>query len=338
MPTNIDEYVIACRSYKRAHSFPDKTYRMLEHNGLTDRLYIFVANKEEKADYEAAMKGKKYKEIVIGELGCANVVRYICAHFPINQRIVFMDDDLARFYCFDADGKLDKDSKKLHRYLEDGFATVDKYGLGAFSFSFLSNKFYLQGKSFKEFRPASLAGSFYATRNIPKLILTKPYTSHAEDVQRAVQFIEHYGGVLVYWWAGFDTQYGAEDGGIQAAGERGSMQERLEKTKEISWRMYNEDEVLRAYSQEPKKVHKGMFYSLKLKPLGALRKAQSERESPIRWAKWKTWWSIKPTDTSDGFPAELLTVAMTRKLKKTKNIRPVSVPRLRKTLRRRDYA
>ena len=44
----LDDYVIACRSYKRANVFPHKTYRMLAHNGLTDRLYIFVANQEEK--------------------------------------------------------------------------------------------------------------------------------------------------------------------------------------------------------------------------------------------------------------------------------------------------
>ena len=176
----LDDYVIACRSYKRSSVFPYKTYRMLAHNGLTSRLYIFVANHDEKVLYERALKGLEYKQIVIGEIGCAAVVRSICAFFPIGQRIAFMDDDLSRFYCFDANGALDKDSKKLHKYLDDGFTAIDKYNLGAFSFSFLSNKFYLKDKPFKEFRPAPLAGSFFATRNNPKLILTKPYTSHAD--------------------------------------------------------------------------------------------------------------------------------------------------------------
>jgi hypothetical protein len=324
---NEDDYVIACRTYKRSHSFPLKTYRMLEHNGLTHKLYIFVANAEEKVEYEKALEGKEYKEIVIGEIGCANVVRFICAHFPINQKIVFMDDDLARFYCFDKNGTFERDSKLLPKYLKDGFETVDRFGLGAFSFSFLSNKFYLQGKAFKEFRPSYLPGSFYACRNIPKLILTKTTTSHDEDVQRAVQFIDFYGGVLTYWWAGFDTKYGLEDGGMQAAGERGTIKERLKKTKEVSWQLYNEDPAIRAYAQEPKKIHNGLFYSLRLKMPTQIRKAQAERESPIRWAKWMTFWQKKPTKTSDGFPAETMTKAMTRKIRSRKNIRPVSVPR-----------
>ena len=113
----LDDYVIACRSYKRANIFPYKTYRMLAHNGLTDRLYIFVANQEEKHLYEKALEGHPYKKIVIGEIGCAAVVRSICAYFPLGQRIVFMDDDLSRFYCFDSTGKYDKDSTKLHKYI-----------------------------------------------------------------------------------------------------------------------------------------------------------------------------------------------------------------------------
>lgn len=295
----LDDYVIACRSYKRANVFPHKTYRMLAHNGLTDRLYIFVANQEEKDLYEQSLKGLPYKKIVIGEIGCAAVVRSICAYFPLGQRIAFMDDDLSRFYCFDSTGKYDKDSTKLHKYLEDGFSSIDKFNLGAFSFSFLSNKFYLQGKPFKEFRPAALAGSFFATRNNPQLILTKPYTSHAEDVQRAVQFIDHFGGVLVYWWAGFETYYGEEEGGIQASGERGNHKDkmdRLKKTEAISWRMYKEEPLLQAYSQEPKLVHKDMFYSLKLKTGPQIRKIQKERGAPVRHARWFKWWNTRPTE------------------------------------------
>ena len=297
----LDDYVIACRSYKRSSVFPYKTYRMLAHNGLTSRLYIFVANHEEKVLYEHALKGLEYKQIVIGEIGCAAVVRSICAFFPIGQRIAFMDDDLSRFYCFDANGALDKDSKKLHKYLDDGFTAIDKYNLGAFSFSFLSNKFYLKDKPFKEFRPAPLAGSFFATRNNPKLILTKPYTSHAEDIQRAVQYIDFYGGILLYWYAGFETYYGEENGGIQASGERGNPENsmnRLTKTEAISWRMYNEEPLLQAYSQPPKLVHKDMFYSLKLKTLPQVRKAQKERGAPVRSARWLHWWHQRPDEAN----------------------------------------
>jgi len=96
----LDDYVIACRSYKRANIFPYKTYRMLAHNGLTDRLYIFVANQEEKHLYEKALEGHPYKKIVVGELGGANATRAICRFFPVGQRIIFVDDDLSSENCF----------------------------------------------------------------------------------------------------------------------------------------------------------------------------------------------------------------------------------------------
>ena len=86
---------------------------MLAHNGLTDRLYIFVANQHEKERYEHSLKGLPYKKIIVGELGGANAVKAICRYFPKGQRILFVDDDLNRFYCFDADKKFEKDSDKL---------------------------------------------------------------------------------------------------------------------------------------------------------------------------------------------------------------------------------
>ena len=283
-----EDYVIACRSYKRATVFPHKTYRMLHHNGLTDRLYIFVANKEEKAAYAAALTGLPYNQIVIGKLGGANATRAICNFFPKGQRILFVDDDLARFFTFSEDGAYTKDAKTLHRYIEDGFATIDRYDLGAFTFSFLSNKFYLKGKPFKEFRPFILAGNFFGTRNDPAMITTKPWTSHADDSQRTTRYIEKYGGVLVYWWGGFETHYGREEGGLQASGDRGSAAERLTRTKAISWRMYEEDPLIRAYCQEPQLMGEGSLYSLKLKTLPQIRKVLEERgaDGKGRHAVW----------------------------------------------------
>ena len=70
----------------------------------------------------------------------------------------------------------------------------------------------------------------------------------------------------------------------------------IKKTEEISWRMYKEEPLLQAYSQQPKLVHKDMFYSLKLKTLPQIRKAQKERGAPVRQARWDKWWNSKPTE------------------------------------------
>ena len=290
----LDDYVIACRSYKRANVFPHKTYRMLAHNGLTDRLYIFVANQEEKDLYEQSLKGLPYKKIIVGEKGGANATRAICRYFPVGQRILFVDDDLSRFFTFSEDGTFTKDAKNLNKYVEDGFETIDKYNLGAFTFSFLSNKFYLKGKPFKEFRPFMLAGNFFGARNDPPMITTK--LSHNDDAVRSVRYFEHYGGVLVYWWGGFETHYGQEEGGLQASGDRGTKAETLQKTKAASNEIYDSDPLIQAYAKPPQQEKTNPFVTIKFKTLPQIRKVQKERGAPVRHARWFKWWNTRPTE------------------------------------------
>lgn len=294
-----EDYVIAVRSYARAHLFPHKTYRMLAHNGLTDRLYVFVANKAEKELYKEALRGLPYRAIVVGELGGSNAIRAICRYFPRGQRIVFMDDDLDRFFDFSRTGKFRADSDDLARYLEDGFETIDRHECGAFTFSFMSNKMWLASKPFKEFRPFTLAGNFFGTRNDPAMITTE--YSHGDDLVRSVRFLEKYGGVLVYWWAGFATRYGKEEGGLQASGNRGSVgaavseagtrraaaAETLRKTGEISWAEYRGDPLLQAYAMPPAQERDNPFVSMKMKTLPAVRKAMRERGTLRDGIKWE---------------------------------------------------
>jgi hypothetical protein len=283
----MDDYVIAVRTYARSTIFPLKTYRMLEHNRLTDRLYIFVANAAEKRAYERTLVGKHYKEIIIGKLGGANAIRAICSYFPRGQRIVFMDDDLERFFDFSRIGKFRADSTDLSQYIEDGFETIDRVNCGAFTFSFMSNKLWLEGKPFKEVRPFTLAGNFFGARNEPEMITTE--YSHGDDLVRSVRYLEKYGGVLVYWRAGFVTHYGKEIGGLQASGNRGSAEETLKKTHEVSWAEYNSDPLLQAYAYPPIQEKGNPFVSMKMKALPAVRKALRERGKQRDGLIWPGW-------------------------------------------------
>ena len=282
-----DDYVIAVRSYARSNIFPQKTYQMLEHNGLTGRLYIFVANASEKRLYEAALAGKPYKAIIVGKKGGANAIKAICKSFPKGQRIVFMDDDLDRFFDFDKTNTFRSNSSALGHYLDDGFKTIDEYKCGAFTFSFMSNKLWLHDKPFKEFRPFTLAGNFFCTRNDPDMITTT--YSHGDDLVRSVRYLERYGGVLVYWAAGFVTHYGKESGGMQTSGDRGTAAETLAKTGEVSWKEYTTDPLLQAYAYEPAQEKANPFVSMKMKALPSVRKAMQERGTLQDGIVWRTW-------------------------------------------------
>jgi hypothetical protein len=263
---------------------------MLAHNGLTDRLYIFVADAAEKRLYEAALMGLPYRAIIVGELGGANAIRAICRYFPKRQRTVFMDDDLDRFFDFSRVGKFRADSTELGRYLEDGFETIDRHECGAFTFSFMSNKMWLADKPFKEFRPFTLAGNFFGTRNDPAMITTE--YSHGDDLVRSVRYLEKYGGVLVYWWGGFATRYGKEEGGLQASGDRGAKATNtLKRTGEVSWAEYRDDPLLQAYAMPPAQEKDNPFVSMKMKALPAVRKAMRERGTLRDGIAWRGYFS-----------------------------------------------
>jgi hypothetical protein len=216
----IEDFVIAVRTYKRSEAFPLKTYKVLEENGLLDRLYIFVANEEEKELYLKSLEGKPYKELIVGVPGCARVANFIVNYFPVGKPIVFCDDDSYRFFNFNSAGKYNKRATNLKEFILDGFKTTKEMGTNGFTVSYLSNKLYLKDKPFKEFRPYQMAGAFYACFNEPEILLIAEGASHCDDSVRTVQVMEKYGGVLVYWWAGFETYYCKEPGGIQASGER----------------------------------------------------------------------------------------------------------------------
>lgn len=293
---DLDEYVIACRSYGRATVFPKKTFRMLEHNKLTGRLYVFVASAAEKRAYRDNLPaGFPADRIIVGVPGGAAITRFICRYFPEGQRIVFVDDDLEQFFVMprQGQGRIQKDSAGLHKYLEDGFRTIDAYNLGSFTFSFLSNAFYLTGKHFKEFRPFIVGGNFFCMRNDSSLISVK--VGHADDVLRSCRLFEKYGGTLVYWYAGFGTHYGKEAGGMQSSGDRGDAASRLKTTKEISQKLYDSEELLRAYATPPQFVEAANLYTLKLRTLPQIRKEMKARGVEARWAVWDGF-TVKPVE------------------------------------------
>jgi hypothetical protein len=284
-----DDYVIAVRTYARSQMFPSMTYKTLERSRLTDRLYIFVANNEEKHLYQEALTGKPYKAIVVGALGGANATRAICDYFPVGKRIVFMDDDLEQFFEFQGDKPgvpFIKDSDRLGRYITDGFATIDRFGLGSFTFSFYQNRMWLSDKPFKQFRPFTLAGNFFGVRNDRSMIPTKH--SHSDDLVRSCRYLDTYGGVLVYWWAGFKTNTFKNPGGLSK--ERHDPHTGMMKLKTYL-DDYESNDFVKAFSRAPAQGANGSWF-MKLKTLPQIRKIMDERGIKHPELNWNKWFSL----------------------------------------------
>jgi hypothetical protein len=73
--------------------------RFLRDGGVSsDRIYVFVANEEEKTQYESVVDRDLYKEMIVGQLGLVNQRKFITEYFPLNQLILFSDDDVSSMW------------------------------------------------------------------------------------------------------------------------------------------------------------------------------------------------------------------------------------------------
>jgi 5,10-methylenetetrahydrofolate reductase len=100
-------YVIAIPTYNREDIISKKTLKTLLEGGVNkNKIYLFVANKEQYKLYYENVPKNMYKEIIIGKLGITNQRKFISKYFPENQYIISIDDDVEELLIL-------KDSTKL---------------------------------------------------------------------------------------------------------------------------------------------------------------------------------------------------------------------------------
>jgi hypothetical protein len=284
-------YSIAMRTYGRSKTFSERTYKFLKAQtglDLAEQLYIFVANKEEKALYEEALKDQPYKQIVVGVLGIKEVTDFMFHFFGNGKEVFFFDDDLFDFFEFPGHPltiKIQKESTNLHNYLLDGFKTIHEEGISTFAFRSMTNPLFISGKAFKEIRPHYLVGSAWGA--VTNFELHTTMFGHNEDMERSAKVIEEDGGSLVYNWAGMishinNVGQGLNEGGMQSSGDRGDFDDpesRYNHTKAIVDTLANKS-LMPKYFNGPFYDETLKAWDWKIKPLNSLRKY------PIREKRW----------------------------------------------------
>lgn len=196
------EYHVAVRTYQRPAQFQSKTLAVLRAAGMEDLLTVFVGSDLE--EYKTLEPDLRYVQV---RKGGQNAIADICTYYPPETRILFLDDDLERFY-----------GGNLRELTEEGFYRADVWGFG-----FITNTLWLQAVKPWAPRYSTLAGCAFAARNRPELITTE--TAHCDDLVRTVQLFR--AGIVPQVWtgAGFKTKYGLNAGGLQSSGDRANTKE-----------------------------------------------------------------------------------------------------------------
>jgi hypothetical protein len=216
-------YVIAIPSYQRSELLSRKTLKVLfDYNIPRTRIYIFVANQEEKIKYSNALDPKTYGHLIIGEKGLKNQRNFISRYFPIGQEILNLDDDLAGFNIIKTHGttfnKKDNYLSKLtdlDQFIKESFKIIKKYNSFLWGIYPINNPYFMTPKTTTDLR--LIVGPCWGNinRHSKDLILT---IDEKEDVERTLQYYVKDKIVVRFNNVSVNTSYYVNQGGMQSLG------------------------------------------------------------------------------------------------------------------------
>lgn len=133
---------IVIPSYQRHDLIQTKTLAVLSRYGIPEtKITVFVASQEEYETYRAVLPDTI--QIVIGELGLAQVRNYILDYYEVGTNIFFMDDDISGFIELSGDGKK-VDLQSFTEMVTLGFAEAEKAGASLWGLSPVPNPFFMK--------------------------------------------------------------------------------------------------------------------------------------------------------------------------------------------------
>jgi hypothetical protein len=263
-------YNIIIPSFKREKTLIKKTLKALQKTDVWDcielgtvKLYVFVASVEEKIVYEQEIKSAKNLnevviKVVVGVRGIPNQRNYIQKYFKLNERLLFIDDDISRIKGIDKCNKV-VNATRLHSFILSAFKQTEKLKIKMWGINSTVNP--REMKQTVSFGRIYIVGNFYGLINTDKVFVDtgdwiktrKHFKAGKESHERALKMYDKFGGVLKYRAFGVVSKYWGEPGGHQI-----SRNEEGEKDATMC--------LHKKYPHATKvRIYKG-FYDLQIKP------------------------------------------------------------------------
>jgi cellulose synthase/poly-beta-1,6-N-acetylglucosamine synthase-like glycosyltransferase len=208
-----EDYTVVIPSYKRPEGCRDKTLAVLhEYRIPKEKIYVVVASKEQKDEYEAVLDPKTYHSILIGVPGLSDVRNWIFNHFPKGTPLVSCDDDLRSFIEFDETTKRhEKKLTSLQSVIKRGFSECKKAECRLWGVYPSPNGFFMKDTVTTDLR--FIIGSFWGCFNPGNEIQLE--RSEKEDYERTIKFFIKDKAVVRLNFVSPKTAYYTEPGGMQ---------------------------------------------------------------------------------------------------------------------------
>ena len=209
------EYSIVIPSYKRAEICRDKTLAVLkEYNIPKDRIYVVVANKEEKSEYETVLDKSTYREILVGVPGLANVRNWIFKHFPKGAKLVSCDDDINGFIEYTTKTKRHEQRlRSLKDVINRGFSECEKAKCGHWGIYPSPNGFFMKPTVSTDLK--FIIGSFNGFINPGTEVMIEISEGEKDDYERTIKFFKRDGAVVRLNFVSAKTATYKTPGGLQ---------------------------------------------------------------------------------------------------------------------------
>jgi cellulose synthase/poly-beta-1,6-N-acetylglucosamine synthase-like glycosyltransferase len=252
---NYFQYEIAVPSYKRHETLRDKTLTILKaYNIPSDKITIFVADKDQESIYKETLVPGSYGKIVVGVKGMGAIRNFITEYYPIGTCIVNIDDDIKGFLEYDdTKPRKEKPLRSLISVIKQGFYECEKVGARLWGVYPVANGYFMKPKVSKELR--YIIGSFWGCIN-PGIKEVKITLDDKEDYQRSILYYKRWNAVVRLNMYAPVSAYYKEEGGMQ----EDRTKERVEKSARWIVKEYPEFAVLNA-------AKKSGYMEVKLKDL-----------------------------------------------------------------------
>jgi hypothetical protein len=205
------DYVVAIPSYKRQDILIKKSLKTLKEGGVSaSKIHIFVANDEEKENYEKVVPKDLYGKIVVGVKGITNQRKYIVKYFPENKYIVSIDDDVEQIEKMDGPTKLLK-VRNVDKFFRDGYDDLKKNGLYIWGIYPVRNPFFMKPKVTTDLKFIIGVLRGFINRH-SKDIEPSEGAEGKEDYEQSILYFKKDGGVLRYNNITTKTKFNAEGG------------------------------------------------------------------------------------------------------------------------------
>jgi len=206
----LSSYIVAVPTYNRPDEVTNKTLQTLKKGGVSkNRIYLFVANKQQEKIYEEKVPKNLYNKIVVGKKGIANQRKFIVKYFPENQYIVSIDDDVERIEILKEDKLIELND--IDGFFKDGYKILKKENLYIWGIYPVRNAFFMKPEMSTDLK--FIIGVLRGFINRKTKQLEPSVSSEGkEDYEQSILYYKMDGGVVRFNNITTKTKFNAKGG------------------------------------------------------------------------------------------------------------------------------